>query len=363
MPKKLLIVTSEFPPLPGGIGNHSYHLANNLNQLGYQIEVITDQRTKFDIEAQFDQNLNYKIRRISINRGFRILTYFQRILKTFKRFKENEVIIASGKFSLWSIGIISKFRKRRTIAIIHGSEVNFSNKILKSITNFSLRSFDVIVPVSDFTKTLVHSLNLKDVKVIPNGYVVNAIISKEKKRTSGINLITVGSVTDRKGQENVIRAIPKLKGLNNSIHYHMAGTPVELKKLSKIARDLNIEKDITFHGLVTEEKKNQLLQQSDIFVMLSNQTSSGDVEGFGIALIEANHFGIPAIGAQNCGIEDAIKNDHSGILIDSNDHDAFADAVEKIMKNYDYFSLEARKWSQNFTWDKVIQQYKDLIES
>ena len=36
--------------------------------------------------------------------------------------------------------------------------------------------------------------------------------------------------------------------------------------------------------------------KSDIFIMMSEMTESGDVEGFGIAIIEANSLGLPSIG-------------------------------------------------------------------
>ena len=58
---------------------------------------------------------------------------------------------------------------------------------------------------------------------------------------------------------------------------------------------------------------------SDVFVMLSSPTSTGDVEGFGIAIIEANALSLPSIGAKDCGIEDAleIRDGIYGILSDT----------------------------------------------
>ena len=59
----------------------------------------------------------------------------------------------------------------------------------------------------------------------------------------------------------------------------------------------------------------------------SSPTATGDVEGFGIAILEANALGIPAIGALGCGIEDAIENYSSGILINYLDTEAFKNAL------------------------------------
>ena len=57
---------------------------------------------------------------------------------------------------------------------------------------------------------------------------------------------------------------------------------------------------------------------SDIFVMLSEETTTGDVEGFGIAVIEANALGIPTIGTMGSGLEDAISDKITGFLVNKN---------------------------------------------
>ena len=56
--KKILIVTSEFPPQPGGIGNHGFHLANQLSKNFYEVEVITDNRSVSGFEENALKYLN-----------------------------------------------------------------------------------------------------------------------------------------------------------------------------------------------------------------------------------------------------------------------------------------------------------------
>src|SRR5690606_28596979 len=96
-----------------------------------------------------------------------------------------------------------------------------------------------------------------------------------------------------------------------------------------------------FHGRVNDDELKALLEQADIFVMLSTQTSTGDVEGFGIAILEANAFGVPAVGARDCGIEDAINNGKSGILIDAEDGQQFLKAIQDISANQIFFTSQA----------------------
>ena len=46
----IIIATSEFPPQPGGIGNHAYNLALHLHNNGYHVSVIADQRSSRGLE-------------------------------------------------------------------------------------------------------------------------------------------------------------------------------------------------------------------------------------------------------------------------------------------------------------------------
>ena len=60
--KQLLIVTSEFPPQPGGIGNHAFNLASQLQLNGYGVTVIADERSNDGVEEkQFDNSLPFKV--------------------------------------------------------------------------------------------------------------------------------------------------------------------------------------------------------------------------------------------------------------------------------------------------------------
>ena len=362
--KNILLVSSEFPPQPGGIGNHAFQLLLHLNKNNFQVTVITDTRSENgEEEATFDSENEFQIKRVSITSP-RWMMYIKRIKKLFSEIKKNEIIIATGKFSLWTVAFASLFYKKKYIAIIHGTEVNFQNKRLKYLINKSLKKYDEVIAVSNFTKSLVSELHLKNIHVIPNG--IDLQIQEEVKvvKLKGSpSLITVGNVTDRKGQANVINMLPTLKERLPNIHYHCVGIPTQKEEFLQLAKQLKVEDHLTFHGKVSERNLHQLLKNSDIFVMLSNTTQSGDVEGFGIAILEANYFGIPAIGSENCGIEDAIVHGETGFLIDNKDEKSFNDSIEKIMKDYSFYSEKSKKWAEKHHWNKIIKNYTKIIEN
>ena len=359
-------MTSEFPPQPGGIGNHAYNLADQLHKNDYDVSVVADQRSvSGEDEHDFDLSNPFKTHRVGLKK-IRLFMYFKRLLIIFKLIKKADVVIASGKFPLWVVAFYSLIIRRKYIAIAHGTEVNFSNALLKFFVNKSLGKFQHVIAVSNYTKSLIDHLNLKSLVVIPNGY------NSEKWKTSNDNnlkikgnpkLITVGNVTERKGQLNVINHIPKLLDTYPNIHYHCVGIPTEKERFLNVVKKHKIEDHVTFHGRLSDYDLKKHLSNSDLFVMLSSATDSGDVEGFGIAILEANALGIPAIGSTDCGIEDAISNFKSGILIPYDSSEELFKAIQTITKNFDNYSKNALSWAESHKWDFVIKDYIELINS
>jgi len=359
---KVVLLTSEFPPQPGGIGNHAYHLANGLQANGFEVKLICDVRSgNGQEEREFDRALSFEVIRIP-RRKIILLSYLDRIFTAYSLTKKCDLVISSGKFSLWLGAFLKFFFNRKFIAVIHGTEISLPNKIFRKITDSSLKRFDKVIAVSKFTASLVSHLNLKQVFVIPNGFKMDIPTTLKPKGEPLPVLITVGNVTERKGQHNVINAMPTLLRKFPDLKYHIVGIPTDQPKLEKLALNLAVQSSVVFYGKVSEDLKIELLKQADIFVMLSESTKEGDVEGFGIAILEANALGVPAIGAQGCGIEDAIDNGYSGRLIDNKDPKQFEMALADILDKYETYSQQARTWSRNFSWEIVIKEYLKILK-
>lgn len=366
--KNILLLSSEFPPLPGGIGNHALHLALSLQKEGNNVTVVTNQRSAvIDEEKDFDAKLPFKVERIS-RKKVEIITYCNRIIKAFQSVRNSEMttVLCSGKFSLWTGAFLKTFySNKKYIAVLHGSEINAGGFLSKAITKWGMNQFDALIAVSHFTKNLALGKNKKlQITVINNGFS----ISKNENPNSDfvINgnpiLVTVGNVTQRKGQQNVIKALPLLKETFPEIQYHMVGIPTEKSNFEELAKSLGVEENITFHNALSDQDLENVLSQSKVFMMLSDTLKNGDVEGFGIAVLEANALGIPAIGSKNSGIADAIQDGFSGKLVNPHDVNEIQLALNDIMYNYEIYAPNAKEWSTQFTWDIIVKKYLEIIE-
>ena len=170
---KILFISSEFPPQPGGIGNHAFNLADSLYRQGKHVTILTDVRSNNGAsEKDFDDLLKFDIRRVN-RRKIIFITYFDRFFKAMKLIANADAVLASGKFSLWLVYFLKLFYSKKYIAIIHGSELMLPNKSIRKFTYKSLKKFNNIIAVSNYTKNLISELKLDNITVIPNGFSVS----------------------------------------------------------------------------------------------------------------------------------------------------------------------------------------------
>lgn len=366
--KKILIITGEFPPGPGGIGNHAYNLAKFLARRGHRLTVlaVSDYATSEE-EKVFDQKEEFEIFRFA-RYGNRIKTLQERVkkIKHITKSREFDLIIFSGRFSLL-VSLLLRKGNSRFAAIAHGGDVNPQKKSMRQLVNTALKKMDLIIPVSNFSKSKLPANISKDrIVVIPNGFDVEGFNGNEYKHDKALNgslkLITVGTIWPRKGHHNVLDALPEILRKHPDAVYSIIGRHADTTIAEKYFKDEKIKNHLKIMGSVSNEKMFDELKDSQIFIMLSETQPSGDFEGFGIAVIEANIFGLPAIGSKNSGLEDSIDNGVSGILVNPKDKKEISDAVDMILADYRRFSSNAGEWAVKHHWSNIVMLYENAFE-
>ena len=72
----------------------------------------------------------------------------------------------------------------------------------------------------------------------------------------------------------------------------------------------------------------------DLFILTSREIeTNGEVEGFGIVFLEAGACGKPVIGARSGGIQDAVIDKMTGILVDPSDISGTSEAIIKLLSD------------------------------
>ena len=132
--------------------------------------------------------------------------------------------------------------------------------------------------------------------------------------------------------------------------------------MKKLVIELKLDKYVVFLSDISNELKNALIAKSNIFIMPSiiHKTS---VEGFGISFIEAAQYGIPSIGGKDGGASDAIIHNKTGLICDGNSLDEIYSSIDNLFEGNKYieFGKECKTHSENFLWDKIIENYKRIL--
>ena len=235
----------------------------------------------------------------------------------------------------------------------------------------ALGKADFVIANSKFTKNFVLKMGLKhnNIKVINPGCNYPLKISKESKtfaemiyKNSFPRLITVSRLDQRKSHRNILMTIKNLLPKFPKLKYVSIGDGEEKNNLVKLKNELGLKDEVNFIFKSSEQEKVGLIEKSNIFVMPS-VVYKKSIEGFGITYIEAASYGKASIGGVFGGEADAIIEGKTGYLCDGDDLNKLYETLLKMMNNDHYKELgnNALEFSKNFSWDKIIKKYIELI--
>ena len=207
-----------------------------------------------------------------------------------------------------------------------------------------------IITVSESSKREIMKLgfaNSSEVKIVNPGVELEKFgkIKKSKLPT----LVYVGRLKPYKNVDIAIKAFNKVVLIHPEAIFHIVGEGESFDNLKKLSRQLNLAKNVVFHGKVGHKKKARLLATSWAAVQPSM------IEGWGITVIEANASGTPVIASNVNGLRDSIVDRKTGLLVKAKDTNEFANAMLRTIESSTFrgkITKNAYAWSKNFDWDK-----------
>ena len=375
----LLIVATEFPPGPGGVGTHAFELARHLARRGGSVSVLASQDYVSPGEADaFNTAQPFPVFRWTrppvgpLGVLWRMAALRERI-----RRDEPALVVASGGRAVAMTAVALRARSIPWVAVGHGTEFGRRRGAMPALLRWSFGRATAVVCVSEFTRGLMRESGVRprEVVVVPNGAdperfrLLGPAASREARRELGLPegrlLVTVGHVTDRKGQDVVVRALPRILESVPDAHYVAVGLPTMAAKIRKLARSLGVEGRVWLPGRLDARLVVGLLNAADVFVLTSRQTGGGDVEGFGIAVVEAALCGLPAIVSAGSGLSEAVRNGETGLVVRPDDPAETAAAVLRLLGSEPLRKSMGQKARaralEEQTWATRIAEYHALF--
>ena len=241
-------------------------------------------------------------------------------------------------------------------------------------------SLDLVLPISNATADACRARGLPEEKcsVVLLGIRLDRFqppVSRKHSRremlsrfglTSSPRLIlcSVGRLVPRKGVawfvDNVMPSLP------SDVMFLVAGEGSERQRIEGLIGEHGIGDRVRLLGAITDEELQLLYQGSDLFLM-PNVPVPGDMEGFGLVMVEAGLCGLPVIASRLEGIADVVTEGANGHLVSSGDASGFVSAIMRYYgsaSELDAASGRARQHvEETFGWGAVTDRYISVLES
>lgn len=340
---RLLVFSSEFPPGPGGIGTHAYQVVRHLQLLGWEARVLASQDYAQEQEVEsFSRAQSFQVIRLAraslplAKAAVRLATLAGYAVKW-----QPSIIMATGNRAVWLAAALRQMVRIPLVAVGHGAEFGLRSGWEQLPTRWAFERADGVVAVSNYTLNKMHVMNVRphSERVINNG-------ADELTFTTGCDgesfrlrfglgraplLLSVGNVTERKGHDTVIRALPSILRICPDVHYVVVGLPTLRARMEQQATQLGVADRVHFLGRADQPTLVAAYDSCEIFLMPSRNTTDGDFEGYGIAAVEAALCGKPSIVSAGCGLAEAVQDGVTGICIPEDDPEATAQAVVRLL--------------------------------
>lgn len=262
--------------------------------------------------------------------------------------------------SLWKyLDLQSKFKELIRTAII------FSLKLNPLFYLACKKTKVILTRTPNTTKWVTKIANGKIIE-IPETGTINFNKTNHIKNTLHKTLIYVGRLEYFKGLNIALHALHLLKSESPNISWRfiIVGNGPEFKKLKKLVKKLNLEKEVLFTGTLEREKVFSHLEKADIFLFPSLR------EGTSWALIEAMTLGLVPI-VLDIGGNSLVIDENSGIKIKvHSDVDLLKELsfnIAELLINDDLrkkISIGAIQKAQNdLNWEAKIERVKNIMES
>ena len=337
---------------------------------GWNSSLISDLFSEYDdvyVLASYDYDktpmpvrINYLISRfIRLDNKWKWLQEYAKAKKQYKAGRAKQ-LIENADIRIWHYGAFySLFR------YFHAGDILFYHGITYPYLSY-FSEFGI------YSKTMLQAiLDMKPFVIVSSEFIKQSLIDLGFKEQS-IHVLPLFhkynlKYTERQpvepklvawGRYALNKSIPELVSMANQykIKLRVFGDNYQLREFSdqyKEALKANTNGYAVLSGKVQDFEAE--LNQANIYINNSRH------EGFAMPIIEAEAHSIPVLARRGTAMDELVKDGYNGFLF--SDINEVPELISKIMKDYDSFSYNAWKHSQNFTYERFKERYLGIIES
>jgi len=348
----LLFISRSFPPVIGGIEKQNAEIARALARI-CSVRLIVNRRGKYLLP---------------------LFLPWATLKALLLLHRQDAVLLGDGVLGITGF-ILKLFTRKPVVCITHGLDLTYPGRIYQQLwVRTFLPRMDRLIAVGNATlaQGVARGIPAARLVYIPNGVAAPTLPLRDYSRSdlatfigrtpAGTVLLTLGRLVRRKGVAWFVENV--MPQLDSDITYIIAGAGPEQAHIAAAIAEHKLEERVILAGSVSEDEKELLFRTADIFVQ-PNIPVSGDIEGFGLVVLEAAAHGLVVIASDLEGLGDAITNGENGYLVSPENARAYYDCITALLADRDSmqrFGVHARSHTlDNHAWSLIADRYLDII--
>ena len=266
-------------------------------------------------------------------------------------------------------GIMQSFFKKPYIVTGHGGDVALLNKgIARKLKVRCLKRAEHVTVVSEHLKKKVQELVPEtqpsvismgvNVSQFGRQYRVTDYFGQGDKKV----VLFVGRLAEKKGVTYLLGAMEQIDAMLVVVGDGPLREELEIqgKRINERAGWMKVK----LLGAKTHEELKKLYASSDVFVCPSITAMDGDVEGFGLVMLEAMASGLPIVASNSGGIVQLIEDGVNGLLCEEKSIWQLIDNICSLLSNEDFYQQIAKngkKTVEQYDYCLISKKYKAVL--
>lgn len=218
---------------------------------------------------------------------------------------------------------VAKFFKKKVVMHIHGGGFkDYYNKHERFVKK-NLRKCDKIITLSEEWVNFYFSIGFESIFV--ENIIQEPVILPSQISDGIVHMLYLGLIVERKGIYDLLDVMSSHRQeFEGKLILHIGGNG-EIEKLQKIIKHQNLDNLIKYEGWVDNEKKIELLNLCDVFVLPSY------VEGLPLSILEAMSYDLSIISTPVGGIPSLVHDKENGLLFKAGDRNGLYNAINSLI--------------------------------
>ena len=311
-----------------------------------------------------------KVHRVNFKIAYRVLAGVENTFQYLTKMRNSyDILHVHQAFGHAVVSIVvSKVFKKRCIVKVACAGSFGDLHVFSGFPGFKwalsiLKQADCIIALSsDVEKELMEwGFSSSRIKRIPNGVDADFFRREQPLPTrKPVRFILLGRRTPQKGIDIALQAAQILKneGLHEEFEIKFYGPDYSEYDYRHMADELGVTALVEF--LPHQDTIRDVLHEAHVLILPSRS------EGMSNVLLEGMSFELPVIASRVSGVVDIVNDNVDGILIPSEDPQALADAMKKIIAEPEFVAQLGRQARQKviseFSLESVADKYSELYE-